>query len=204
MEASVNSAGLIQRHYKSSAGLRPRRPEATGTLPETTPSFHDRFVDLFDAHFHRLYRYLDRLSGEPELAADLAQDAFVRLYQRGSLPDAPEAWLITVAMNLFRNEKSTRSRRRRLLTVTRGENVHSDPAPSPEQVTSAEETRRRVRLAIDRLPERERRLLLLSAEGYTYLDIAAALKLNEASVGVLLARARRAFRETYTDASDAH
>ncbi|MFN2399424.1 MAG: sigma-70 family RNA polymerase sigma factor [Gemmatimonadaceae bacterium] len=143
------------------------------------------------------------MSGEPELAADLAQDTFVRLYQRGSLPDAPKAWLITVAMNLFRNEKSTRSRRQRLLTVTRGENVHSDPAPSPDQAASAEETRERVRLAIDRLPERERRLLLLSAEGYSYLDIAAALKLNEASVGVFLARARRAFRETYTDASDA-
>jgi RNA polymerase sigma factor (sigma-70 family) len=54
-----------------------------------------------------------------------------------------------------------------------------------------------VRAAIDRLPERERRMLLLRAEGYSYRDIAAALDLNEASVGVLLARARRAFREAY-------
>lgn len=162
-------------------------------------SFHDQFVALFTVHFPRLYRYLDRLSGEPELAADVAQEAFVRLYRRGALPDAPEAWLISVAMNLFRNVKSSRSRRRRLLTPARSEVVLSDPPPSPEQAAIAEESRGRVRAAIDRLPERERRLLLLRAEGYSYRDMAAALDLNEASVGTLLARARRAFRECYGD-----
>lgn len=170
---------------------------------ETEPSFHDCFVALFDTHFRRLFRYLDRLSGEPELAADLAQEAFVRLYRRGSLPDAPEAWLISVAMNLFRNVKSSRSRHRRLLTVSRGEAAHSDPQRPPDEAVVAEETRLRVRSAIDRLPERERRLLLLHAEGYSYRDLAAALELNEASVGTLLARARRAFRERYEDTSHA-
>jgi RNA polymerase sigma factor (sigma-70 family) len=162
-----------------------------------TASFHDRFVELFDVHFHRLYRYLDRLSGEPELAADVAQEAFVRLYRRGSFPEAPEAWLITVAMNLFRNVKSSQSRRRRLLTVTRGEGAHSDPPPSPEDEAVAEDARGRVRAALNRMPERERQLLLLQAEGYRYRDIATVLDLNPGSVGVLLARARRLFRELY-------
>jgi DNA-directed RNA polymerase specialized sigma24 family protein len=35
------------------------------------------------------------------------------------------------------------------------------------------------------------------AEGYSYRDIAAALDLRETSVGTLLARAKRAFRENY-------
>jgi RNA polymerase sigma-70 factor (ECF subfamily) len=164
-----------------------------------TVSFHDRFVELFDAHFQRLYRYLDRLSGEPELAADLAQEAFVRLYARGSLPDAPEAWLITVAMNLFRNVRSMRARRRRLLTVPRAEAVLADPPPSPAQTAVATDARERVRAALDHLPARERQMLLLRAEGYSYRDIAAALELNEASVGTLLARAKRAFREGCED-----
>jgi len=34
---------------------------------------------LYEAHFPRLFRYLDRLSGDPALSADLAQEAFVRL-----------------------------------------------------------------------------------------------------------------------------
>jgi RNA polymerase sigma factor (sigma-70 family) len=165
--------------------------------------FNGQFVELFNAHFHRLYRYLDRLSGEPELAADLTQDAFVRLYRRGSSPDAPEAWLITVATNLFRNARSTRARRLQLLTPARGEDLLSDPPASPAEATDAAESRRRVRQAIDRLPERERRMLLLLAEGYSYRDMARALDLKEASVGTLLARAKRAFREVYEEAADA-
>ena len=172
-------------------------------MPQMRPSFHDHFVELFNTQFPRLYRYLDRLSGEPELAADLAQEAFVRLYRRGSSPDAPEAWLITVATNLFRNARSTRARRVRLLTTARGEAVLADPAPSPAQAVETVESRQRVRMAIDRLPERERRLLLLRAEGYSYRDIATALDLNEASVGTLLARAKRAFRGVYGETADA-
>ena len=161
------------------------------------PSFDEVFVLLFEAEFPRLFRYLDRLSGEPDLAADLAQDAFVRLSQRGEMPRQPELWLVTVALNLFRNVKSTRSRRKRLLTMARAEAVLADPGPTPAQVTEASESRERVRAAIDQLPDRDRRLLLLQAEGYRYRDIAAALGLNEASIGTLLARAKLAFREAY-------
>jgi DNA-directed RNA polymerase specialized sigma24 family protein len=56
-----------------------------------------------------------------------------------------------------------------------------------------------VRQALDLLPVREGALLLLRAEGYRYRDIAAALGLNEASVGVMLARARTAFRRVYEE-----
>jgi RNA polymerase sigma-70 factor (ECF subfamily) len=157
-------------------------------------------VQLFDAEFSRLFRFLDRLSGDPDVAADLAQDTFVRLYQRGTMPDAPAAWLITVAMNLFRNERTKGRRRRHLLTATRATFAHSDPAPHAGRGVEAAETRAKVRTTIDQLPGRERRLLLLSAEGYSYRDIASALELNEASVGTLLARARDAFRAIYGDA----
>jgi RNA polymerase sigma-70 factor, ECF subfamily len=162
--------------------------------------FHDRYVALFDSHFTRLFRYFDRLSGEPDLAADLAQEAFIKLYERQAMPDRPEAWLISVAMNLFRNARATRGRRRRLLTVARGAHAHADPPPTPDQALASEEIRCRVRETIDRMPERERRLLLLQAEGFSYREIAAGLGLHEASIGTLLARARDQFRELYGDA----
>jgi RNA polymerase sigma-70 factor (ECF subfamily) len=157
------------------------------------------FVELFGAQFQRLFRYLDRLSGDPDLAADLVQEAFVRLYRRGSAPDTPEAWLVTVATNLFRNARSQRARRMRLLTDARGAAVLADPPASPAEAVEAGESERGVRQALDRLPERERRLLLLRAEGYGYREIALALNLNAASVGTLLARAKQAFREAYED-----
>jgi RNA polymerase sigma-70 factor (ECF subfamily) len=170
---------------------------------EVIPSFHDQFVELFGAHHARLFRVLDRLCGEPDLAADLAQEAFVRLYRRGSLPDEPVAWLISVALNLLRNVRGGESRRRRLLTIWRGDRAHSDAPPSPDAAVAAGDCGRLVRATLDRMPERERRLLLLSAEGYSYRDIARSLSLNEASVGVMLARARRAFRRFWEDRPDA-
>lgn len=171
---------------------------------QVNPSFRDVFVELFHSHFERLYRYLDRLSGEPDLAADLAQETFLKLYQRGSPPDKPEAWLITVATNLFRNARSMGARRTRLLTAWRGAETLSDPSPSPAEGMDADETRRLVRTTLDRMPERERRMLLLRAEGYGYRDIASVLNLNEGSVGTLLARAKRVFRDLYKDMTDAH
>ena len=160
-------------------------------------------MELFHSHFHRLVRYLDRLSGDPELASDLAQETFVKLHRRGALPDNPEAWLITVALNLFRNARSTASRRRRLLTATRMEASLGDPVPGPAQLLESADEVERVRAAIERLGERDRQLLLLRAEGYGYRELAAALGLNEASVGTLLARAKRAFREVYEGSDDA-
>jgi RNA polymerase sigma-70 factor (ECF subfamily) len=167
------------------------------------PRFHDQFVALFGACHHRLFRYLDRISGDPDLAADLAQDAFVRLYHRGALPDAPEAWLISVAMNLFRNATTTGVRRRRLLTISRAEAVVADPPPVPGQVSDAGAAAARVRETLHMLPERDRAILLLRAEGFSYRDIAAALDLNESSVGTLLARAKHAFRNAYEHDSHA-
>jgi RNA polymerase sigma factor (sigma-70 family) len=166
-------------------------------------SFHDDFVRWFETDASRLVRFLTRLSGEPDLAADLVQSAFIRLYRRGAMPDSPGAWLISVALNLFRNEKTTRSRRLRLLTPARGEYSVADPPLSPDEAAGAEDTKRSVRAALERLPEREQRLLLLHAEGYRYREIAVALELNEVSVGVLLARARRKFRAAYEEVSDA-
>lgn len=188
---------LIESHQTSaSASHHSTGPSAANARGDTAASFDVRFVALFHARFHGLFRFLDRLSGEPELAADLAQDTFVRLHERGSLPDKPDAWLITVAMNLFRNVRSTRARRRRLLTVSRAELVLADPSPSPSHGAETDSPEL-VRRAMARLSDRERQLLLLIADGYRYRDMAAALDLNEASVGTLLSRAKRAFREAY-------
>jgi RNA polymerase sigma factor (sigma-70 family) len=170
---------------------------------DSDSSFDAQFVALFESRFPGLFRYLDRLSGDAALASDLAQEAFVRLYRRGALPNDPEKWLVTVAMNLFRNARGSHGRRSRLLTVFRGLRVHSDPPPSPADASAAEDSRRIVRRVVDRLPERDRQLLLLSAEGYSYRDLAATLDLNESSVGTLLARARKAFREAYAEETHA-
>ena len=186
----------VERHFLHWTGDEPAKPAATAR------TFHEAFVEVFEAQFQRLFRVFDRLSGDPDLAADLVQEAFIRLYRRGAMPDMPASWLLTVAMNLFRNSRTRRSRRLTLLTRERAASVHSDPPPAPDAVVESEESRGRVRAIMDRLSERDRRLLLLSVEGFSYRDIAAAAGVRESSVGVFIARARQAFRKAYEDAAD--
>lgn len=180
----------------------PARSAAKPLAMTPTPvQFDDAFVRLFDEEYPRLFRYLDRISADPDLAADLAQEAFIRLYRRGAMPDRPGVWLITVAMNLFRNVRSTSARRRRLLTAGRAEDTPADTQVLPAQQEG--DLSARVRQALSVLPFREQQMLVLRADGYSYRDIAAALSLNESSVGTLLARAKRAFRAAYKEKTGA-
>jgi RNA polymerase sigma-70 factor (ECF subfamily) len=167
----------------------------------SVPRFTDQFAELFRAHHPQLLRVLVRLSGEPELAADVTQEAFVSLYRRGSMPETPEAWLVTVALNRLRNERAKSGRHARKLGVIAGA-FPSPSTPTLSEVAEARSARHEVRAALETLDERERQLLVLRSEGYSYRDIAAALSLNGASVGTLLARARRAFLAAYGE-SDA-
>jgi RNA polymerase sigma-70 factor (ECF subfamily) len=77
----------------------------------------------------------------------------------------------------------------------------ADAEPSPEDDVLAAERRALVRRTLETMTPRERALLLLREEGYSYREMAVALALNESSVGALLMRARAAFREAY-DASE--
>jgi RNA polymerase sigma-70 factor (ECF subfamily) len=184
------SSGRLTATVIESPGERGSRP-----YPELVREVHD-------AHYAFLFRYLDRLSGDRDLAADIAQEAFVRLFRRGALPDKPDRWLVTVALNLFRNERSTAGRRA-LLTARHASDLTPASGPSPAERFDAQRLQARVREALSRLPLRERELLLLRAEGYSYRDLAAVLELNEASVGTLLARAKRAFEGAYGKADHA-
>lgn len=157
----------------------------------------DTFAALYRVHYPRLLGYVTRLCGEPDLAADIVQEAFVRLHEQSRSLEAPVAWLITVATNLLRNDRS-RSTRRAALAAS----VIPEPAVEPRDVAELREERARIRHAMQSLSRRDEELLALLAGGYSYREMSLALGIHEASVGTLLARAKRAFRTAYGDRDD--
>jgi RNA polymerase sigma-70 factor (ECF subfamily) len=160
-------------------------------------SFDEAFAALFRERFPMLYRYLKRVSGDPTLADDVAQESFVRLHERGRMPADPGAWLVAVANNIVRDEYRTTKRRRRLLA--RWGSPHEEgrsSAPSDAQLLT-QEREAAVRQALDTLPLRDRRLLILRHEGFSYREIAEALGIASSSVGTLLARATAALARAY-------
>lgn len=163
----------------------------------TARAFDSEFRAAFSERFAELFRIIDRYVGNASSAADIAQETFVRLYRRGEMPEDLRAWLVSVALNLARDEQRRTSRRLRLLRTRAPEELMSDASPSAEDELLADERRRMVRRALDQLTPRERALLLLREEGYSYRELAVALELTETSVGTLLARAKVAFRRAY-------
>jgi RNA polymerase sigma-70 factor, ECF subfamily len=152
----------------------------------------------YDALFQKLYpllfRYLNRMTGDADVADDLAQEAFVRLLGRNMPEDEARVWLFTVATNLFRDRTRTTRRRERILTA-----MPWKPAALPGPEEELERSRRiaAVRQALEQLPPRDRQMLLMREEGFRYEEIAKVTEVAPGSVGTLLARATRRFLAVY-------
>ena len=196
---TLTESALIEQLRSTPSSRAVLRDEDGDTSQNATRWFSDQFVELFDVHYPSVFRFFDRLCGDPDLASDIAQSSFVRLFQRGSVPELPSAWLITVGLNLWRNISTTERRRALLLTADRTAQSLADPAPPPDASAVADETRQKVRTVLDGLPSREQQLVLLRAEGYRYSEIAEIMQLNPSSVGTLLARAQADFRRAYQE-----
>jgi RNA polymerase sigma-70 factor (ECF subfamily) len=165
---------------------------ATPTQSANT-AFVEAVAAVFHAQYEALYRYLARLTDDADLAMDIAQETFVRLYQRGSMPDKPRQWIVSVAMNLLRDDRRQERLRYQIMARHAATALpRSEEEPSDASVL-AHEARDRVRAALDALPLRDRQLLLLRHEGHSYRELAALLGIAETSVGTTLVRAMRAF-----------
>lgn len=155
------------------------------------------FRALFEAHYASLCRRLALLMGDPALAEDVVQEAFLKLYRS---PPAeltnPGAWLARVAVNLAYNRLRREGRRGPLeARASAQEAVHT--APSPEEELMVKEKQVQVRAALTALTARDRLALVLRYSGYSYAEIAAVIGVAAGSVGTILARAQRSFRLAY-------
>lgn len=155
----------------------------------------DAFARLVDRHKDALVGYLGRLTGCPERAQDLAQETFLRLYQRSERYEERghlKALLYRIATNLVRSEQR-RERRFRLLAPLLGR-----PAAVADEGDGllAREARSQVGRALARLPLRYRvPLVLHEIEGWSYADVARQLGCREGTVKSRVHRGRRRLKE---------
>lgn len=83
-------------------------------------SREEEFEKLVEHHYQPVYRFLLRVSGDREVAFDLTQETFLRLYRAaGSLraPEKARTWIFTVALNVFRDHRRRCARRPELLAA---------------------------------------------------------------------------------------
>jgi RNA polymerase sigma-70 factor (ECF subfamily) len=167
----------------------------------------DRF---FSEHEQHLYAYIRRLVLSDEVALDIAQEAFVRAWQRFDTLrtyERPAAWVYRVATNL------AISHLRRHFPLPLSQATHaprsdrSDASADdellvdPTDFTGATVERDLINFVLRRLPERQRAALLLRAvHGFSCEEIAATLDLSPVAARQTLSRGRERFRALYVAA----
>jgi len=164
----------------------------------------------FDALFRRwaapLLRFLERMLRDAAAAEELVQEVFLRVHgaRERYQPEARfSTWLYRIATNLALNELRRPRRRATHTSVDAPEGPElAGDAPAPESSLDARRLAARVERELDRLPERQRAALCLSAvEGLSYAEVAAALEISECAVKALVHRARAALLTQIGDGS---
>lgn len=141
----------------------------------------------------RVFGYAVRMMGDREEAADLVQDAMLKLWSHREAVSAEGAtgWLIRVTRNACLDALRRRSFENGLFVR---EDLAPDPEgddPEPDRVLSTLELRACLDRLVARLREPYRSILILrEVEDYRYDEIAAALDLPLTTVKVYLHRAR--------------
>jgi RNA polymerase sigma-70 factor (ECF subfamily) len=166
--------------------------------------------NLMDRHGERLFHYLIRQLQNEDDAADIAQEAFVRVYQHRAKFDPRQkfsTWLYTIATNLARDRLKWRARHPQVsLNQAVGEGERSmadvlpDSNPQPDDALASNERAQTVRDAIAGLPEDLRTALILSE--YDLLpnaEIATVLRCSVKAVESRIYRARQRLRERLAD-----
>ena len=153
--------------------------------------------DELMSKYSRKIRYLAyRMTNNYEDAEDITQEVFVRVFK--ALPTwKPKAsfytWLRTIVLNLCIDHHRTRIRRQTQPLESRDGfvmNIPADSSNDPLRRTEAEELRRRILLATEKLSPRQRKAFMLVS--YGGLSLKEAAEIMGCAVGTIKAHLNRA------------
>lgn len=152
--------------------------------------------NLFAAHAPYLRNYMFQLTRDREDAADLVQEAFLRLCQQERLPPYPRTWLARTGYRLFVDEWRRRRRAREVeLPPT------SACSATPEQAYLEREFADQLDMLLQRLHPRARDAFRLRIHrSLSYGDIAQMLDCSENAIKSCMRRGRIHLARWLTDA----
>ena len=151
------------------------------------PMDNEAFAAFYERSARSLWAYLARVSGNPALADDLMQEAYLHFLGAARVPDGEVAcrrYLFRIATNLMRDH------------WRRPRTSSSDELPETlfavSDGSSASDAHAMLGPAMAQMRPRDRQILWLAyAEDYSHREIAEITGLNSASIRLLLFRARR-------------
>jgi RNA polymerase sigma-70 factor, ECF subfamily len=189
------------------AGSTPRRLAIDPAI-ETDPRAAERalvsraqggdvaaFETLYRQNSRRVYGLCLRISGDPHVAEELAQDVFVKAWQRLSTfrgESAFSSWLHPMAVNVALSERRSHKRRLSRVTTTEDPTVFEKAPERPAEPGTGFDLDK----ALAGLPKGARSIFVLhDVEGYKHEEIAAMTGVATGTSKAQLHRARRLLRE---------
>ena len=166
------------------------------------------FEQLMLRYQNRLLSLLTHLVGQRDLAEDLTQEVFLRVYRarKRYVPGAKfSTWLFTIAGNVASNALRTKARRREVVlppseagsgAYTLEEAAVAASGLMPTRQLDRAELCAAVQQAISALNDRQRMAVLLAKfEHFSYAEIAEVMDMSPQAIKSLLSRARGNLRE---------
>jgi RNA polymerase sigma-70 factor (ECF subfamily) len=173
-----------------------------------TDSGVDRVAMFLQEHRRAGIAFCRRIVGDAHAAEDLFQDACLRFMRHADRVEGDErglaALLYRTLTNLCFNYRSLHERRNTSYEACYGGAGRMDKRTGrPAEAAEARESAEGLAAALDRLPPRQRQALLLkTVKNRSYREIAKAMDLSEANVGMLVLRARQNLRRLMDEGCD--
>jgi RNA polymerase sigma-70 factor, ECF subfamily len=153
--------------------------------------------ELYDEHVERVYRLAYRLAGDDELARDITQETFIRVFERlhefrGEARFS--TWLHAIALSMALNALRKVKRLRREVDLEEGMDVSGTTRAAEPDL------KQRLAAAIDALPAGYRAVFVMhDVEGFTHEEIGGALGVETGTSKAQLSRARSKLRVALAD-----
>ncbi len=159
---------------------------------------------MYETHAHDVARWAERLAGPALDAEDIVHEVFAIAYAqvakfRGD--SSLSTWLFGITDLVVRHRRR-KERWRRWLSGSADETAGhlASEAPSPQIMAERRETVASVYRVLDRLPERDRQVLILcELEELTAEEAGQLIGIRAANVRLRLHRARGRFTRAYQD-----
>ena len=158
------------------------------------------FEKLVTAYEKNVYNIALRMVGDPEDAADMTQETFIKAYRAlsGFRGDSKfSSWLYRIASNVCLDFLRSRSRHPQVSLSTVDEDDRAtfelpDMRQNPEEQLMKKLGMEAVRRGLEQLPEQQRQILVLrELGGLSYAELAQTLGLEEGTVKSRIFRARK-------------